>query len=82
MTVLDYTAVVSVIRLIRVIAVIRLMDPLLDVCVREPIMDPLLDVCVILQFLACSDNDADIGWLNELDTQVTKRIQGSHTGVT
>ncbi len=22
------------------------MDPLLDVCVREPIMDPLLDVCV------------------------------------
>ncbi len=23
-----------------------IMDPLLDVCVREPIMDPLLDVCV------------------------------------
>ncbi len=22
-------------------------DPLLDVCVREPIMDPLLDVCVV-----------------------------------
>ncbi len=22
------------------------MDPLLDVCVREPIIDPLLDVCV------------------------------------
>ncbi len=22
------------------------MDPVLDVCVREPIMDPVLDVCV------------------------------------